>query len=65
MSLLSLILVFKSFNIMFFPNSNFGGRFTAAAANCAAKSRHDGFETAMIEIKAEDWKPFMEDLGQL
>ena len=34
-----------------------------AAENVGAKARHDGFETAMIEVKSEDWRLFIEELG--
>jgi len=42
--------------------SDFGQRFRAAAEKAGARTKHDGFDTAMIEVKNEDSRPFMEEL---
>ena len=36
-----------------------------AAENVAAKTKHDGFESSMIEVRNEDWAPFIEELSQI
>ena len=45
--------------------SDFGQRFRAAAEKAGARTKHDGFDTAMIEVKNEDSRPFMEELHHL
>jgi hypothetical protein len=49
---------------IYFP-SDFGQRFRAAAEKAGARTKHDGFDTAMIEVKNEDSRPFMEELQHL
>lgn len=49
--------------LLYLYNSDFGQQFRAAAGKATAKTRHDGFETAMIEVKNEDWRPFIENLS--
>ena len=45
--------------------SDFGARFAKSASNVGISAQHDSFETGMVEIRNEDWRTFMEDLGQL
>jgi len=45
--------------------STFGARFRQAAKNLNVKTMHDGFETAMIELKNEDWRQFIEELANI
>jgi hypothetical protein len=42
--------------------SDFGQKFRIAAEKTGARTKHDGFDTAMIEVKNEDARPFMEEL---
>lgn len=42
--------------------SDFGQKFRKAAEKTGARTKHDGFDTAMIEVKNEDARPFMEEL---
>ncbi len=37
-------------------------KFSKAAEKTGARTKHDGFDTAMIEVKNEDARPFMEEL---
>ncbi len=34
-----------------------------AAENVGAKVKYDGFEASTIEVKNEDWKLFIQELG--
>lgn len=45
--------------------NDFGSRFRAAAEKTGARTKHDGFDTAMIEVRNEDQRPFMEMLMHL
>jgi len=45
--------------------STFGSAFREAAKNLNVKTMHDGFETAMIELKEEDWRQFIEEVGNI
>lgn len=45
--------------------SDFGKRFKEASENIGAKSRHDGFDTAMIEISVDYWRQFMDEIGEI
>jgi len=40
-------------------------KFRTAAERTGARTKHDGFDTAMIEVKNEDARPFMEELEHL
>lgn len=42
--------------------NNFGERFRLAAQSINVATSHDGFETAMVEVKTLDWKQFIEKL---
>lgn len=44
--------------------NNFGDRFMRTAASLNIVSQHDGFDTAMFEIKSLDWKQFIEKLSE-
>lgn len=47
---------------LLFIFSDFGQKFRIAAEKTGARTKHDGFDTAMIEVKNEDARPFMEEL---
>ncbi len=62
----SLIIAVMGFNRESnFTKNDFGHKFRQAAENAGARTKHDGFDTAMIEVKNEDQRPFMEELQQL
>jgi len=42
--------------------NTFGQKFREAAETLSIKTKHDGFDTSMIEMRNEDWRPFMEEL---
>jgi hypothetical protein len=42
--------------------SDFGHKFRAAAEKTGARTKHDGFDSAMVEVKIEDHRPFLEYL---
>jgi hypothetical protein len=45
--------------------NDFGQRFREAADKARVNSaRHDSFETAMVEIKNEDWRQFIQALQE-
>lgn len=43
--------------------NNFGARFSEAAKSININTTHDGFDTAMVEVRTLDWKQFIEKLG--
>ncbi len=45
--------------------SDFGTRFRLTAKQLGVKSMHDGFDSAMIELRNEDWKMFIQKLAEL
>jgi hypothetical protein len=45
--------------------SDFSRRFREVADKLGTKTRHDGFDTSMIEVKTEDWRTFIEELCHL
>ena len=45
--------------------NDFSRRFSAAAQKCNIRVKHDGFDTAMIEMRSQDWQEFIHELGQL
>jgi cell division control protein 45 len=45
-----------------FVRNDFGQRFRRAAEKTGVKTKHDGFDSALIEIKNEDQRPFMDEL---
>jgi len=42
--------------------SDFGARFRQAAEMASLKTKHDGFDSAFIEIPSTDQRTFMEHL---
>ena len=45
--------------------NDFGKRFRAAAEQLKLSKTHDGFDTAMIEIKSDDFRNFIDRLANL
>ena len=45
--------------------NDFGNRFRATAKQLGVKSMHDAFDAAMIELRNEDWKMFIQTLAQM
>lgn len=45
-----------------FKRNDFGQRFRRAAEKTGVKTKHDGFDSALIEIKNEDQRPFLDEL---
>jgi hypothetical protein len=43
-------------------HSDFGARFRQAAEVASTKTKHDGFDSAFIEIPSKDQRTFMEHL---
>lgn len=45
--------------------NDFGDRFLTAADKQGVKIKHESFETGMIEIKNEEYRGFMQALGEI
>ena len=45
--------------------SDFGNKFNRVAEELRIKKTHDGFDTAMIEIKSDDFKNFIQNLAEM
>ena len=43
--------------------NDFGKKFNESARKLGVKTTHDGFETAMVELRSQDWRNFMEVLA--
>ena len=41
----------------------FGKQFARAAESLQIKTKHDGFDSSMIEMKNEDFRRFMEEIS--
>ena len=39
--------------------NDFNKRFREAGERCHIKMKHDGFDTAMIEMRSQDWPEFI------
>jgi len=42
--------------------NTFGQKFQQASESMKIKCKHDGFDSSMIEMRNEDWRPFMDEL---
>lgn len=45
--------------------NDFGQRFQIAVEKIGCKGVHSSFETSLIEVKNEEWRPFIEELNTL
>ena len=43
--------------------NDFNKRFKRAADKCNLKCNHDSFDTAMIEMRSQDWQEFINELA--
>jgi hypothetical protein len=43
--------------------NNFGDKFRRTAQELNIATTHDGFDTAMLELRTHDWKAFIEKLA--
>ena len=45
--------------------NDFSKRFKSAAERANLKTKHDSFDTAIIEMKSQDWPEFIQELAQM
>ena len=45
--------------------NNFAKRFSTAASKCNMRVNFDSFESAMIEMRSQDWPEFIQELANL
>jgi len=61
----TLILAVLGYNCDLDDRNDFGQRFKAAAYGVNVKTKHESFETDIIEIKNEDYRSFMQSLTEI
>lgn len=42
--------------------NTFGKHFQRSSESMSIKTKHDGFDSSMIEMRNEDWRAFMDEL---
>lgn len=62
---LTLVLAVMGFQKEEGARNDFGDRFLTAADKQGVKVKHESFETGMIEIKNEEYRGFMQALGEI
>ena len=45
--------------------NDFSKRFKNAAEKCNMRMKHDGFDSAMIEMRSQDWPEFIQELANM